>query len=407
MTADLFDYLSSHLAGLAWWGASCAAVTSFLWVLFTHIENSEVVSSEGRRLTTAWLMRAMPEKRIARWASSFAGAFDAVFGQRHLTWKCAWRSAIATVVSMTIVFLIAGAVVPDAMAVALKAASIAGLASVCVSVLVNIGIDYLSLLQTRKIITWMSRATSLSRRLMLLVADVALTACILTFSLLLLFWATFTIRFTDGMESVRWTLFPSSLVAQSQRVTVRGPGGILMVGPEGVRRAFIFEYDDKQVLRGHEGDYRESKIFVTESGRLRPPKSFHQTMALYGDVAHSFTSLSSAKEVVRILLSGDVLQRHVEQANILQISKQARSSAHFENAITPSVWYSTFFTSIWLWLYTAAGLLVQLSTTGSVLGPALKRFLNVEEKPFLSIGAVMIILSTIAHIMALPIVLAR
>jgi hypothetical protein len=49
--------------------------------------------------------------------------------------------------------------------------------------------------------------------------------------------------------------------------------------------------------------------------------------------------------------------------------------------------YSTYFTSIWIWLYAVSGFLMKgARILGLGLDTLRMRFLNVSEKPFMSIG---------------------
>ncbi len=74
--------------------------------------------------------------------------------------------------------------------------------------------------------------------------------------------------------------------------------------------------------------------------------------------------------------------------------------------LTPGIFfYSTFFTSVWLWLYILS---MPLLKTASKLDGAfsfLKRFFFREDQPFISLGAISIVIVTFIYIVALPFVL--
>ena len=73
---------------------------------------------------------------------------------------------------------------------------------------------------------------------------------------------------------------------------------------------------------------------------------------------------------------------------------------------SPSVFfYSTFFTSIWVWLYVLSGVCVKFWNSISYLTEMLKFILNIREKPFLSLGIVIILFITLVFLVVSPFVL--
>ena len=70
--------------------------------------------------------------------------------------------------------------------------------------------------------------------------------------------------------------------------------------------------------------------------------------------------------------------------------------------ILTAVVYSTFFTSSWFWLHLIAGFLIQLSERTYRFRKLLTHFLNIEEKPFESIGVVAIICITVIFAVIIP-----
>lgn len=57
-----------------------------LWFLGDRIE--KVVSDQARQATSQWLSGVDAERISSRVALSFSGAFDAIFGTKHLSWRC-------------------------------------------------------------------------------------------------------------------------------------------------------------------------------------------------------------------------------------------------------------------------------------------------------------------------------
>jgi hypothetical protein len=67
--------------------------------------------------------------------------------------------------------------------------------------------------------------------------------------------------------------------------------------------------------------------------------------------------------------------------------------------------YSTYFTSVWVWLYVLSGFVVIL---GRYLGLGfgfLKRIFDIDNKPIRSLGYVSILLVTVVYLVAAPFVL--
>ena len=75
-----------------------AAFAGGLWFLFDKTEKA--VSPVVRRSASAWLRNIDPAAVAARWPSLFAAAFDKLFGEKHWSWKCFRRSAVASVLSV-------------------------------------------------------------------------------------------------------------------------------------------------------------------------------------------------------------------------------------------------------------------------------------------------------------------
>lgn len=64
--------------------------------------------------------------------------------------------------------------------------------------------------------------------------------------------------------------------------------------------------------------------------------------------------------------------------------------------------YSTFFTSVWVWLYTLSGFIVKLGEYLGVGFSWLKAILDIKNKPLRSMGLILDILISIAFLISLP-----
>ncbi len=69
--------------------------------------------------------------------------------------------------------------------------------------------------------------------------------------------------------------------------------------------------------------------------------------------------------------------------------------------------YSTFFTSVWVWLYVLANIVVRLSRITDCSWGVLTYLVNIDDKPILSLGTISIVLITLGYLVAAPFVLIR
>lgn len=308
MPQDGFSFLAY---AVAW-----ATVTTGAWYLFERAEKT--ASNEGKAIASRWLKNLAPESAVQSWPATFASTFDRIFGDRHVSWKCFRRSCMASTVAAFIMALVINAVnrnfvkdivkdILDEMSKSLLRAvpgveasiswnlGFVGLfviiAFLLLSVILNWLPDYLSLLESRYVITWMSNADSFVKLAVLLLVDLVATAVI---------WSV--------------CLVPLLLVFDS-------PLSVL----HDVLRGGVFFW------KGEEAVYRVFGIWF----------------------------------------------------------------------------YSTFFTSVWVWLYALAGFAVKL---GEVLGlwvGRFKRIMDIHEKPFSSMGYAAMVIVTLGFLGGLPLLLLR
>ena len=69
--------------------------------------------------------------------------------------------------------------------------------------------------------------------------------------------------------------------------------------------------------------------------------------------------------------------------------------------------YSTFFTSFWVWLYALSCFIVRLASLADWSWKALTWSVDVENKPILSLGTISIVLITLGYFVVAPFVLLR
>lgn len=134
-----------------------------VWTLF---ERAESVSSErAKAAITAWLKNLPTKDLRANWPDMFSNIFDRVFGERHLSLKCFLRSSVASLVTVAIFTLLNST----------RALPWTVIASVA---FISLFPNYLSLLETRFVLRWMSRKPSVARNLLGVAIDVIATIVI-------------------------------------------------------------------------------------------------------------------------------------------------------------------------------------------------------------------------------------
>ncbi|MFC1791310.1 adenylate/guanylate cyclase domain-containing protein, partial [Gemmatimonadota bacterium] len=134
-----------------------ASITAAIWFLFDKTEAA--VSEETRHKLATWMKSQDLGQSLAAIPSSFIVIFDRIFGERHLTWKCFYRSCFASLVTVLIAFAIWFALKPQATNLLLHRDSLINFAwLVLLSGLFNFIPDYLSLLETRYVLKWMDRS---------------------------------------------------------------------------------------------------------------------------------------------------------------------------------------------------------------------------------------------------------
>jgi hypothetical protein len=102
-------------------GEAATGVTPWLIAAGTHIgfgmglfygikkffeEVEKPLKDSAEKDISAWLLDLKPTKTIRNWQSTFLTMFNKVFGEKHWTWKCFWRSCAFTVVMTLVAMLV-------------------------------------------------------------------------------------------------------------------------------------------------------------------------------------------------------------------------------------------------------------------------------------------------------------
>lgn len=151
--------------------------------LFGYAE--KCVKPEVRSAVSNWLGNIPLEGFLNNWSTHFGEVFDGIFGKRHLTWRCFWRSCLASIFA----FIVAIVILPFTGTVKILMPPLPSdliysskvISSVAFFILFlgcNLIPDYLSLLETRYIIRWIGKKYSISRATILLLFDLLLTGII-------------------------------------------------------------------------------------------------------------------------------------------------------------------------------------------------------------------------------------
>ncbi|WP_089723859.1 hypothetical protein [Candidatus Thiosymbion oneisti] len=282
------NIIENDIVSLAALLGSWVIVTGGIWKLFDRIEG--VAAPEAKKSVSQWLLRLDLENHFIRWADTFSEAFDTIFGTRHLSWRCFYRSAIASLIAVLVMTLFWAYLRPEQFMAFIDRFNTEVFGWMLIaSVSLNLIPDYLSLLESRYIISLLRNSTSMPEHIALIVLD---------------FIATFLI----------------ALIA-------------LLI--------FIIFVD-----------------VITFDGFLA-----------------GFLS------------------------NVLPLSSPGGSQPSF------GIWfYSTFFTSVWVWIYILSGILLSTRKPIDLFITKFKRFFDVEKKPFLSMGGASILVITAMYLVIIPVV---
>jgi hypothetical protein len=134
-----------------------AALAGIVWKFFERVE---AVLTENTKLEIAvWLLGVKLGRAVESWPQTFARVFDQVFGEKHLSWKCFWRSCLA---SYAIVVLFALNFVRQfghVRIAGMDSINVVVVVTLCFTLFCNVIPDYISLLETRLVLRLMKRST--------------------------------------------------------------------------------------------------------------------------------------------------------------------------------------------------------------------------------------------------------
>ena len=103
--ADVFTAIAKFTNSPPGQLAAGGVLAGIVWKFFERVE---AVLTENTKLEIAvWLLdRKKLSPTFQSWPDTFAKVFDRVFGDRHLSWKCFWRSAVISIFLYAMTFVL-------------------------------------------------------------------------------------------------------------------------------------------------------------------------------------------------------------------------------------------------------------------------------------------------------------
>lgn len=167
--ADLKELFAGNVAWAVGLAGAMLGLTALAGKLLNPARKEEIA---------LWLMGAAEDS----WHRTFCDLFDAVFGERHLSWKCLWRSAAASLLAVLLIWLFMG----NLGLIGARLQADLSLGSVLVLALgVNLVADYVSLLETRWLLGQMHRVRSVPLQALALLADFLISVAIIWLAIFL------------------------------------------------------------------------------------------------------------------------------------------------------------------------------------------------------------------------------
>lgn len=144
---------------------------------------ASILNPGRKRQIARWLMGKQLEEH---WASSFTALFDTVFGRQHLSLRCMIRSAIASMIAVVVIWALMG--IGGVYDLRLRTELDLGVLLV-VFLFANLVADYLSLLETRWLLGWLSKPRALPVQIAALIADFVVSGTIIWTAIFAVTWA--------------------------------------------------------------------------------------------------------------------------------------------------------------------------------------------------------------------------
>jgi hypothetical protein len=151
----MFDALTDFIIKPSAPFAAGVILFGVVWGFFKGVES--VLTDDTKLQIAVWLVGVEVGEKVQPWPNTFAKVFDRVFGDKHLSWRCFWRSILASLVVAAIAWLLAYPSSLGELSSLTPGHSWSWFAFIGAALVVlflgNLVPDYLSLLCTRRLLT--------------------------------------------------------------------------------------------------------------------------------------------------------------------------------------------------------------------------------------------------------------
>jgi hypothetical protein len=332
--ADAFEMFTKFVQSPPGQFAVGGALGGIVWKFFERVE--AVLKDDTKLEIAVWLLsRKKVSPTFQSWPDTFAKVFDRVFGKKHLSWGCFFKSSLATLVSCLICGLLFDPF----------SYRIGGTSQVAAIALITAGLlfvfDYISLLETRYLLFLMRRWSSSAMVVLFLLLDIVFTG------------------FT-GSIPYYWKTFGKTL------------------HPVKTYADLLRQYDSragwsKEMLREARNQFSRDIL----EGKFDIPSDKLLTAA--------------ERNKKRRQLAEHMVESESEKLKELDQYNATLNKRFFEvTVIRPALtmWLPAFFTSIWLWLYASSGFLLKAARRFDVGFSWFILKADIEKKPLQCIGFV-------------------
>jgi hypothetical protein len=207
------------------------ALAGIVWLFFERVE--AVLNDDTKLEIAVWLLdRKRLSSTFESWPHTFSTVFDRVFGTKHLSWKCFWRSSMASFIAAMLATLLAYFGPESAIQTEfnndLYGTSLRLILAITLGICIT---DYVSLLDTRWFLSLMSRRHQTLAWTGLLLADLLVTTTLATYGLAVADFLFFVLFFgwhvTEPVPldllGQHYSLTPMSRLVEILKIEVRRP----------------------------------------------------------------------------------------------------------------------------------------------------------------------------------------
>lgn len=238
-----------------------------MWALFDRADKA--LKDEAKDSISKWLLGLGPSEGNQKWPGQFIQIFDSVFGERHLSWKCFFRSCVASYFAITIMLLVYIGIHGTGEFVS-STGQINWIFFADIYFaggMLNLLPDYVSLLETRFVLHRMKSCKPFPKIVIFLCLDLVISSLLIVWSFLVflilispdeIFSAKFNIEFADWIingisfsgENGPLGIFIYSTFFTSVWLWLYGLSGFLLKTSQRMGRAFdglknILDFENK------------------------------------------------------------------------------------------------------------------------------------------------------------------